>query len=164
NAIVPQLRKDEHYTIDEKARNALFTEAGVDKIEKLLGVDNLYDPANIQLLHHASQAVRAHAIYKRDVGYVLENGEVVIVDDHTGRLMYGPRPSYGLHGAIEAKEGVRIQNENLTLATITLQNYFLMYRKVSGMTGTADTEAEEFAKIYNLDVAVIPTNRPIQRD
>jgi preprotein translocase subunit SecA len=164
NGIVPSLRKDEHYTIDEKSRNVLLTEAGVDKVESLLHIDNLYDPVNIDLLHHVSQAVRAHAIYKRDVDYVIEKGEVVIVDDHTGRLMYGRRWSDGLHGAIEAKEGVRIQAENQTLATVTFQNYFRMYRKLSGMTGTADTEAEEFAKIYNLDVILIPTNRPIQRD
>lgn len=164
NTIVPNLRKDEHYTIDEKARNVLLTEAGVERCEKLLNIDNLYDPQHIELLHHVTQALRAHALYKRDVDYVVEKGEVVIVDDHTGRLMYGRRWSDGLHGAIEAKEGVKIQAETQTLATITFQNYFRMYRKLSGMTGTADTEAEEFAKIYNLDVVVIPTNRPVIRD
>jgi preprotein translocase subunit SecA len=164
NGIVPQLRKDEHYTIDEKSRNALLTEVGVERAEKLLNIDNLYDPDNIQLLHHVTKALMAHAMYKRDVDYVVEKGEVVIVDDHTGRLMYGRRWSDGLHGAIEAKEGVKIQVENQTLATVTFQNYFRMYRKLSGMTGTADTEAEEFAKIYDLDVLVIPTNKPIVRD
>jgi preprotein translocase subunit SecA len=163
NALPPQLRKDEHFTIDEKSRNVLLTEMGVERVEKLLGIDNLYDPDNIELLHHASQSLRAHAIYKRDVDYVVEKGEAVIVDDHTGRLMYGRRWSDGLHGAIEAKENIKIQPENQTIATITFQNYFRMYKKLSGMTGTADTEAEEFAKIYNLDTLVIPTNRPIQR-
>ena len=163
NTIVPQLRKDEHYTLDEKSKNVMLTEAGVERCEKLLNIDNLYDPQHIELLHHVSQALRAHAMYKRDVDYVVEKGEVVIVDDHTGRLMYGRRWSDGLHGAIEAKENVRIQAETQTLATITFQNYFRMYRKLGGMTGTADTEAEEFAKIYNLDVSVIPTNRPIAR-
>ena len=163
NGIVPNLRKDEHYTIDEKSRNVLLTEAGVDRCEKLLGIDNLYDPQHIELLHHVTQSLRAHAVYKRDVDYVVEKGEVVIVDDHTGRLMHGRRWSDGLHGSIEAKENVRIQAETQTLATVTFQNYFRMYRKLGGMTGTADTEAEEFAKIYNLDVMIIPTNRPIAR-
>jgi preprotein translocase subunit SecA len=164
NEITPKLRKDEDFTIDEKAKNALLTEAGVEKVERLCSIDNLYDPDNIRTLHHITQSLKAHALYKRDVDYVVENGEVVIVDDHTGRLMYGRRWSDGLHGSIEAKERVKIQNENVTLATVTFQNYFRMYRKLSGMTGTADTEAEEFAKIYDLDTLVIPTNKPIARD
>ncbi|MBM4279330.1 MAG: preprotein translocase subunit SecA [Deltaproteobacteria bacterium] len=163
NTIVPQLRKDEHYTIDEKGRQVIFTEAGVHRAEKLVGVDNLYDPVNIETLHRLTQSLRAHTLYKRDVDYVIEKGEVVIVDEHTGRLMYGRRWSDGLHGAVEAKENVRIQPETRTLATISFQNYFRMYRKLGGMTGTADTEAEEFAKIYNLDVILIPTNKKILR-
>ena len=151
------------YTIDEKAKSATLTEQGVLKVERLLKVDNLYDPRNIESLHHVQQALRAHAMYKRDVDYVVKEGEVMIVDEFTGRLMPGRRWSDGLHQAIEAKEGVTIENENQTLATITFQNYFRMYGKLSGMTGTADTEAEEFHKIYSLDVTVIPTNRPLLR-
>jgi len=151
------------FTIDEKAKSATLTEQGVLKVEKLLKVDNLYDPRNIEVLHHVQQALRAHAMYKRDVDYVVKDGEVMIVDEFTGRLMPGRRWSDGLHQAIEAKEGVTIENENQTLATITFQNYFRMYTKLSGMTGTADTEAEEFHKIYKLDVMVIPTNRPLVR-
>jgi len=151
------------FTIDEKAKSATLTEQGVLKVEKLLKVDNLYDPRNIEILHHTQQALRAHAMYKRDVDYVVKDGEVMIVDEFTGRLMPGRRWSDGLHQAIEAKEGVTIENENQTLATITFQNYFRMYTKLSGMTGTADTEAEEFHKIYKLDVMVIPTNRPLVR-
>ncbi len=163
NGIVPKLRKDEHYTIDEKARQVIFTESGVTRAEHLVGVENLYNPDNIEKLHRLSQSLRAHTLYKRDVDYVIEKGEVVIVDEHTGRLMYGRRWSDGLHGAVEAKENVKVQPETRTLATISFQNYFRMYRKLSGMTGTADTEAEEFAKIYNLDVILIPTNKKIQR-
>jgi preprotein translocase subunit SecA len=151
------------FTIDEKAKSATLTEQGVLKVEKLLKVDNLYDPRNIEILHHTQQALRAHAMYRRDVDYVVKDGEVMIVDEFTGRLMPGRRWSDGLHQAIEAKEGVTIENENQTLATITFQNYFRMYSKLSGMTGTADTEAEEFHKIYKLDVMVIPTNRPLLR-
>lgn len=151
------------FTIDEKAKSATLTEQGVLKVEKLLKVDNLYDPRNIELLHHTQQALRAHAMYKRDVDYVVKDGEVMIVDEFTGRLMPGRRWSDGLHQAIEAKENVTIENENQTLATITFQNYFRMYTKLSGMTGTADTEAEEFHKIYKLSVVVIPTNRPLLR-
>ncbi|RII29311.1 MAG: preprotein translocase subunit SecA [Geobacter sp.] len=151
------------FTIDEKAKSATLTEQGVLKVEKLLKIDNLYDPRNIEILHHVQQALRAHAMYKRDVDYVVKDGEVMIVDEFTGRLMPGRRWSDGLHQAIEAKEGVNIENENQTLATITFQNYFRMYAKLSGMTGTADTEAEEFHKIYKLDVMVIPTNRPLLR-
>ncbi len=163
NQIVPQLRKDEHYTIDEKSRSVILTEVGVTRCEQLVGVENLYDPTHIEKLHRLTQALRAHTLYKRDVDYVIEKGEVVIVDEHTGRLMYGRRWSDGLHGAVEAKEGVKVQPETRTMATISFQNYFRMYRKLSGMTGTADTEAEEFAKIYNLDVTVIPTNRAVVR-
>jgi preprotein translocase subunit SecA len=151
------------FTIDEKAKSAALTEQGVLKVEKLLKIDNLYDPRNIEVLHHVNQALRAHAMYKLDVDYVVKDGEVLIVDEFTGRLMPGRRWSDGLHQAIEAKEGVKIENENQTLATITFQNYFRMYSKLSGMTGTADTEAEEFHKIYKLDVCVIPTNRPLVR-
>ncbi len=151
------------FTIDEKAKSATLTEQGVLKVEKLLKVDNLYDPRNIELLHHTQQALRAHAMYRRDVDYVVKDGEVMIVDEFTGRLMPGRRWSDGLHQAIEAKENVTIENENQTLATITFQNYFRMYNKLSGMTGTADTEAEEFHKIYKLSVVVIPTNRPLLR-
>jgi preprotein translocase subunit SecA len=164
NAIVPKLRQGEDYSVDEKARAVMLTEIGVEKVEKLLSVDNLYDPANLELLHHMTKCLTAHTLYKRDVDYVVEGGEVVIVDDHTGRLMHGRRWSDGLHQAVEAKESVRIQAENQTLATVTFQNFFRMYSKLSGMTGTADTEAEEFAKIYDLDVLVIPTNKPIVRD
>ncbi len=151
------------YTIDEKAKSASLTEQGVLNVEKLLKIDNLYDPRNIETLHHVQQALRAHAMYKRDVDYVVKDGEVMIVDEFTGRLMPGRRWSDGLHQAIEAKEGVTIENENQTLATITFQNYFRMYKTLSGMTGTADTEAEEFHKIYKLQVTVIPTNRPLLR-
>jgi preprotein translocase subunit SecA len=151
------------YTIDEKAKSATLTEQGVLKVEKLLKVDNLYDPRNIEFLHHTQQALRAHVMYRRDVDYVVKEGEVMIVDEFTGRLMSGRRWSDGLHQAIEAKEGVAIENENQTLATITFQNYFRMYGKLSGMTGTADTEAEEFHKIYKLYVMVIPTNRLLLR-
>ena len=151
------------YTIDEKAKTATLTEDGVAKVEKLLGVENLYEPSNIELLHHVNQALKAHALFKRDVDYVVKEGEVMIVDEFTGRLMPGRRWSDGLHQAVEAKEGVKIESENQTLATITFQNYFRMYEKLSGMTGTADTEATEFAEIYELDVMVIPTNRPMVR-
>ncbi|MES2504527.1 MAG: preprotein translocase subunit SecA [Myxococcota bacterium] len=163
NSVIPRLRKDVDYSIDEKSRAVMLTESGIEKAEKLLEVENLYDPINLETLHHLNQALRAHSIFKRDIDYVIERGEVVIVDEHTGRLMYGRRWSDGLHQAIEAKESVRIQAENHTLATITFQNYFRMYKKLSGMTGTADTEAEEFAKIYDLDVLVIPTNRSMVR-
>jgi preprotein translocase subunit SecA len=157
------LIKDTDYTIDEKSKTTALTEAGVDKMEKRLSVPNLYDPVNIELLHHVNQALRAHVLFKRDVDYVVKDGEVMIVDEFTGRLMPGRRWSDGLHQAIEAKEGVEIENENQTLATITFQNYFRMYNKLSGMTGTADTEANEFKQIYKLDVTVIPTNRAMVR-
>ncbi|WP_447973586.1 preprotein translocase subunit SecA [Nitrospira sp. Kam-Ns4a] len=163
NAIIPQLKRDRDYTIEEKTRTAALTEEGNARVEKLLGVDNLYDLAHMDLVHHVIKGLQAHALYKRDVDYVVKDGEVIIVDEFTGRLMPGRRWSDGLHQAIEAKEGVKIANENQTLASITFQNYFRMYEKLAGMTGTADTEAAEFAKIYNLDVNVIPTNRPMIR-
>ncbi len=152
------------FTVDEKAKSAALTEAGVAKVEKLLGVENLYEPQNIELLHHVNQALKAHALFKRDVDYVVKDNEVQIVDEFTGRLMPGRRWSDGLHQAVEAKEGVKIASENQTLATITFQNYFRMYDKLAGMTGTAETEAAEFREIYNLDVTVIPTNRPMIRE
>jgi preprotein translocase subunit SecA len=151
------------YIVDEKAKTVALTETGVLTVEKLLGVKNLYEPVNIELVHHVQQGLRAHALYKRDVDYVVKDGEVIIVDEFTGRLMAGRRWSDGLHQAVEAREKVKIQQENQTLASITIQNYFRMYQKLAGMTGTADTEAEEFAKIYNLDVVVIPTNQPLVR-
>ncbi len=162
--IIPKLKLGVDYTIDEKAKSAILTEEGNAKVEKLLGVGNLYDPANVELVHHVNQGLRAHALFKRDVDYIVKDNEVIIVDEFTGRLMPGRRWSDGLHQAIEAKEGVKIESENQTLATITFQNYFRMYRKLAGMTGTADTEAEEFGKIYNLDVLVIPTNQPMIRN
>jgi preprotein translocase subunit SecA len=163
NGLIPRLREDVDYTIDEKARSAILTEEGVAKAEKLLQIDNLYDPKYIELLHHINQALKAHTLFKRDVDYIVKNGEVIIVDEFTGRLMPGRRYSEGLHQALEAKEGVKIENENQTLATVTFQNYFRMYSKLAGMTGTADTEATEFKKIYDLDVVVIPTNMPMVR-
>src|SRR5947208_6205204 len=161
--IIPMLKRDVDYTIEEKTRTAALTEEGNEKVERALGVTNLYDLANMDLVHHVVQGLRAHAMYRRDVDYVVKDGEVIIVDEFTGRLMPGRRWSDGLHQAVEAKEGVKIANENQTLASITFQNLFRMYHKLAGMTGTADTEAGEFAKIYNLDVVVIPTNRPLIR-
>jgi len=161
--IIPKLDAKTDYTIEEKSKTAALSEDGVAKVEKFLGVANLYDPEHIELVHHVNQALKAHVIFKRDVDYVVKDGEVMIVDEFTGRLMPGRRWSDGLHQAVEAKEGVNIENENQTLATITYQNFFRMYSKLSGMTGTADTEAAEFKKIYNLDVVVIPTNRPMVR-
>ncbi|MGE5848892.1 MAG: preprotein translocase subunit SecA, partial [Candidatus Methylomirabilota bacterium] len=151
------------YIVDEKARSVALTESGVLTVEKMLGVKNLYEPANIELVHHVQQGLRAHSLYKRDVDYVVKEGEVIIVDEFTGRLMPGRRWSDGLHQAVEAREKLKIQRENQTLASVTIQNYFRMYGKLAGMTGTADTEAAEFAQIYNLDVMVIPTNRPLIR-
>jgi preprotein translocase subunit SecA len=151
------------YTVDEKHRSVALTEEGVLKCERLLGIHNMYDPANIEINHHVQQALRAHVLYQRDREYVVKDGEVIIVDEFTGRLMPGRRWSDGLHQAVEAKEGVKIERENQTLATISFQNYFRMYKKLAGMTGTADTEAAEFAKTYNIDVAAIPTNMPMVR-
>jgi len=164
NRVIPGLRKDVHYTIDEKARSVALSEEGIGRVEKALGVSNLYDPAQMETLHHVNQALKAHTLFKKDVDYIVQEGQVVIVDEFTGRLMPGRRYSDGLHQALEAKEGVRIENENQTLATITFQNFFRMYDKLAGMTGTADTEAAEFKKIYNLDVVVIPTNLPMIRE
>ncbi|MHB8502365.1 MAG: preprotein translocase subunit SecA [Candidatus Acidiferrales bacterium] len=162
--ILPKLIQDIDYSIDEKLRTATLTEEGFSKCERLLGLQNLSDPVNIELMHHVYQALRAHSLYKRDVDYVVKDGEVIIVDEFTGRQMPGRRWSDGLHQAVEAKEGVKIERENQTLATITFQNYFRMYKKLSGMTGTAETEAAEFGKIYGLDVVVIPTNRTLIRE
>ena len=177
NRIIPRLERGEviegkepgekyftgDYTVDEKHRSTALTEQGVLKVEKLLNLGNLYDPANIEINHHVQQALKAHVLFHRDKDYVVKEGEVIIVDEFTGRLMPGRRWSDGLHQAVEAKEGVKIERENQTLATITFQNYFRMYKKLAGMTGTAETEAAEFQKIYNLDVTVIPTNRPLIR-
>ena len=163
NGIIPRMKKEDDFTVDEKARSVTLTEEGVAHAESLLKVDNLYDPKNIDLLHHVQQALKAHALFKRDVDYIVKNGEVIIVDEFTGRLMPGRRYSEGLHQALEAKEDVKIENENQTLASITFQNYFRMYDKLAGMTGTADTEAAEFKKTYDLDVVVIPTNKPMIR-
>lgn len=163
NKVIPHLQRDVHFVMEEKSKTASLTEAGNAKVEELLKIENLYDPQHIELLHHIYQGLKAHYLYRRDVEYMISNGEIVIVDEFTGRLMPGRRWSDGLHQAIEAKEGVEVRSENQTLATITFQNYFRMYNKIAGMTGTADTEAVEFKKIYNLDVSVIPTNKPIRR-
>jgi preprotein translocase subunit SecA len=162
--IIPKLIQDIDYTVDEKHKTATLTEEGVSKCERLLGLGNLYDPQHMETIHHVYQGLRAHTLYKRDVEYVVKNGEVIIIDEFTGREMPGRRWSDGLHQAVEAKEGVKIERENQTLATITFQNYFRMYKKLSGMTGTAETEATEFNKIYKLDVSLIPTNRPLRRE
>ncbi len=163
NGIIPRLVSERDFTVDEKARSSVMTEEGIAKAEQLLKVDNLYDPKYIEILHHVNQALKAYTLFKRDVDYIVKNGEVIIVDEFTGRLMPGRRYSEGLHQALEAKENVKIENENQTLATVTFQNYFRMYNKLAGMTGTADTEAAEFKKIYDLDVMVIPTNQPMIR-
>ena len=163
NGIIPRLVAEVDFSVDEKARSAVMTEEGIAKAEKLLKVGNLYDPKHIELLHHVNQGLKAYTLFKRDVDYIVKNGEVIIVDEFTGRLMPGRRYSEGLHQALEAKENVKIENENQTLATITFQNYFRMYNKLAGMTGTADTEAAEFKKIYALDVMVIPTNQNMIR-
>jgi preprotein translocase SecA subunit len=162
--IIPRLQRNVDYTIDEKHKNVTLTEEGVAKAERLLGVANLYDPTQIDMLHHVTQGLRAHTLFKRDVDYIVKEGEVIIVDEFTGRLMPGRRWSDGLHQAVEAKEGVRIERENQTLATITIQNYFRMYGKLAGMTGTADTESVEFQKTYKLDVVVIPPNLVMCRE
>jgi preprotein translocase subunit SecA len=163
NKVAQQLKREHDFTVDEKARSVLITEDGVAHAEKILNIENLYDPRNIEVLHHLNQALKAHQLFQRDDEYIVKEGQVIIVDEFTGRLMPGRRYSDGLHQALEAKEGVRIENENQTLATITFQNYFRMYSKLAGMTGTADTEAEEFKKIYNLDVMIVPTHKKMIR-
>ncbi|NMB48582.1 preprotein translocase subunit SecA [Candidatus Kuenenbacteria bacterium] len=162
-SLMPQLKEGEDYNIDEKMRSASLTEEGIKKMEQWLGVENIYTDKGISEVHHIEQALKAHTLFKRDRDYVVKDGEIIIVDEFTGRMMYGRRYSEGLHQAIEAKEGVEIKKESVTMATVTFQNYFRMYEKLAGMTGTAATEAEEFSKIYNLDVIVIPTNRPVAR-
>jgi len=162
--LIPRFKKDEHYSLDEKARAVSLTEEGVALGEQLLKVDNLYDPNNIEYLHHLNQGLKAHLLFQNDVDYLIKDGEVVIVDEFTGRTMPGRRYSDGLHQALEAKEGVKIEQENQTLASITFQNYFRLYEKLAGMTGTADTEAPEFKKIYNLDVVIIPTHKNMIRE
>src|SRR5512133_950909 len=165
NQVIPSMIRDVDFTVDEKSKTIVMTDSGVEKMEKKLSVRNLYAPEEIETLHHVEQALRAHHLYRNEVDYVVKEGEVLIVDEFTGRLMPGRRWSDGLHQAVEAKEGVKIEAENQTLATISFQNYFRMYSKLAGMTGTADTEAEEFAKTYNRDVVVVPTNRTnIRRD
>ncbi len=161
--VIYGLVPEQDYQLDEKSRSVMLTDAGIEKLQHRLKTTNLYAPEELETLHHVEQALRAHTLYKRDRDYVVKDGEVLIVDEHTGRIMPGRRWSDGLHQAIEAKEGVTIENENQTLATVSFQNYFRMYSKLAGMTGTADTEAEEFAKIYNLDVRVVPTNKPMVR-
>src|SRR5688500_6152633 len=162
--LIPRLKREVDYTVDEKAHSAMLTDDGVERTERLLGVANLYEATNIQLVHHVNQALRAHTLYKRNVTYLIdEQNKVVIISEDTGRAMPGRRWSDGLHQAIEAKEGVTVEEENQTLATVTFQNYFRLYKKLSGMTGTADTEAQELHQIYKLDVSVIPTNKPMIR-
>src|SRR3989304_4415412 len=163
NRIIPQLKETQDYTLEEKTRTVALTEEGNAKVERLLGLSNLYDIANMDLVHHVVMGLKAHIIFKRDVDYVVKDGEVLIVDEFTGRLMPGRRYSDGLHQALEAKENVTIAQENQTLASITFQNYFRLYNKLAGMTGTADTEAAEFQSIYKLDVVVIPPNKPMIR-
>src|SRR5690606_10540964 len=164
NEVIPRLRKDEHYVVDEKAHSVSLTDDGVDAAQKLMGITNLYDPSNLESLHIMNQCLRAHSLFKRDVNYlVTEDGKVLIIDEFTGRVLAGRRWSDGLHQAVEAKEHVRIQEETRTMATITFQNLFRLYKKLAGMTGTADTEAEEFHKTYKLNVVTIPTNKPIRR-
>jgi len=163
NQVIPRLKKNHDYTIDEKSKTVVLTEEGVARSEKLLNVQNLYEPRNMEILHHVNQALKAHTLFRKDIDYLVKDGQVVIVDEFTGRVMPGRRYSDGLHQALEAKERVKIERENQTLASVTFQNYFRMYEKLSGMTGTADTEATEFKKIYNLEVVVIPTNMPMIR-
>ncbi|GAG69245.1 unnamed protein product, partial [marine sediment metagenome] len=162
--LTPGLKRNVDYEVSEKERSVFVTENGVKRVEKMLKIDNLYDPKNAILIHHLNQALKALILFKRDVDYLVKNGEVVIIDEFTGRLMPGRRYSEGLHQAIEAKEGVKIKQEHQTLATITIQNYFRIYEKLAGMTGTAATEAEEFRKIYSLEVVVIPPNKPLVRN
>jgi preprotein translocase subunit SecA len=163
NQMIPHLQKEKDFDIDLKSKQPTLTEEGIRKAEAQLGIDNLYDPSNIEALHHVVQGLRAYTTFERDVDYVVQNGQVVIVDEFTGRLMPGRRWSNGLHQAIEAKEGVTVQRENQTLASITFQNYFRMYEKLAGMTGTADTEAGEFKQIYGLEVSIVPTNQSMVR-
>jgi preprotein translocase subunit SecA len=162
--VIPKLKRDVDFALEVRSRSVTLTEQGVHRVEELLGVNNMYDMDHIELVHHVNQSLRAHAVYRRDVDYMVQNNEVVIVDEFTGRLMDGRRWSDGLHQAVEAKEGVSIKRENHTLATITFQNYFRMYGKCSGMTGTAETEREEFMSVYGMDVVIVPTNKPILRD
>ena len=164
NQIIPRLRRDQDFTVDEKDRNVLLTDEGMEHAQSLLGIDNMFSEENLDIVHYLDQALKAHYLFEKDVNYVVQDGQVVIVDEFTGRLMPGRRWSDGLHQAVEAKEGVKIERENQTLATITFQNYFRMYNRLAGMTGTADTEAGEFREIYGLDVIVVPTNKPIVRD
>lgn len=164
NKVIPQLEKEKHYTVDEKQKSAVLTDDGIQRVQEILKIANLYDMRNIEVLHHVNQSLRAHTLFKNEVDYVVREGKVIIVDEFTGRLKEGSRWSDGLHQAVEAKEGVDVKSENQTLASITFQNYFRLYSKLSGMTGTADTEAEEFGKIYSLEVVVIPTNLPMVRD
>ncbi len=162
--VIPQLTRDTHYTVDEKAKSSVLTEEGIIKVQEILKIGNLYDIRNLELLHHVNQSLRAHTLFKNEVDYVIRDGKVIIVDEFTGRMKEGSRWSDGLHQAVEAKEGVDVKSENQTLASITFQNYFRLYSKLSGMTGTADTEADEFMKIYSLEVVVIPTNLPMVRE
>ena len=162
--LVPQLKQEQDYTIDEKSRTAALTQDGITRVEAMLKLSNLYDPQNYALTHYLENALRAHTVYQRDVDYMVKDGEAIIVDEFTGRLMQGRRYSDGLHQAIEAKEGLQIKRESITLATITLQNYFRLYEKLAGMTGTAVTEAEEFYKIYSLDVVTVPTHMQMIRE
>ncbi len=164
NDIIPKLAKTIHFNVDEKARSATFTDDGIVRVQEILNIENLFKVEHSNLLHHLNQALKAHSLFKIDVDYVNRDGQIIIVDEFTGRLKEGSRWSDGLHQSVEAKEGVQIKSENQTLASITFQNYFKLYKKLSGMTGTADTEAEEFQKIYNLDVVVIPTNLPMRRN
>ncbi|MDQ7031800.1 MAG: preprotein translocase subunit SecA [Desulfonauticus sp.] len=163
NSIIPQLKKDRDFEVDEKLKTVTLTEEGIRRVEEILKIDNLFDPRHITLQHHVLQALKAHYLFKRDVDYIVKDGQVIIVDEFTGRLMPGRRYSEGLHQALEAKEGVKVEAENQTLASITFQNYFRLYKKLAGMTGTADTEAVEFKQIYDLDVIVIPTHKPMIR-
>jgi len=163
NQIIPRLKKEEDFTIDEKSKTVVLTEQGVARAEKLLKINNLYEPRNMEILHHVNQALKAHTLFKKDVDYLVKDGQVIIVDEFTGRVMPGRRYSDGLHQALEAKERVKIERENQTLASITFQNYFRMYEKLAGMTGTADTEASEFKSIYDLEVVIAPTNMPMIR-
>jgi preprotein translocase subunit SecA len=164
NKVIPKLTAKTDYEIDEKNRNASFTEAGILTAEKLLGLNNIYDPSHMEIVHNLTQALRAHVLFQKDKDYVVKDNEVLIVDEFTGRLMPGRRYSDGLHQALEAKENLRVERENQTLATITFQNYFRMYSKLAGMTGTADTESAEFEQIYKLEVVVIPTNKTLLRN